>query len=294
MIGVLVRKLLRDLRVSGTIVALLLFAFQLLWARVTSRISEVLTAFRPFGVTVGAIRDIIFQGPGQVIQAIMGGEDIRIERAGDMMTVGYVHPLIVSVLCLWAVGRAAGAIAGEIDRGTMELLLAQPIRRRTVIAAHLIVDAIILPALALALWLGTCTGSAFLGAIGNEDPQLRIEPLRFLPALLMVGGLLFAVSGLTLWLSARARSQARVWGTAVTLLAAMFLINVLAQLWEPVAWLRYLTLFTYYQPQPLILDAGWFTHGIVWLRLGILYGFGSLGYALSAWTFCRRDLPAPV
>ena len=84
----------------------------------------------------------IFEGPGQVIQAIVGGADIRIESAEELMTVRhYVHPLTLTLLCLYAVGRfLASLIAGEIDRGTiLELLLAQPLRRSQVIAAHLLV-----------------------------------------------------------------------------------------------------------------------------------------------------------
>ena len=47
----------------------------------------------------------------------------------DMLSIGYVHPLMQTIFCIWAVGRASGAIAGEMDRGTMELLLAQPLAR---------------------------------------------------------------------------------------------------------------------------------------------------------------------
>ena len=48
----------------------------------------------------------------------------------DMLSIGYVHPLVQIIFCIWAVGRASGAVAGELDRGTMELLLAQPLSRR--------------------------------------------------------------------------------------------------------------------------------------------------------------------
>jgi hypothetical protein len=32
----------------------------------------------------------------------------------DMLSIGYVHPVMQFVFCISAVGRAAGAIAGEI------------------------------------------------------------------------------------------------------------------------------------------------------------------------------------
>ena len=47
---------------------------------------------------------------------------MNLDRAMDMLSIGYVHPLVQTIFCVWAVGRASGALAGELDRGTMELL----------------------------------------------------------------------------------------------------------------------------------------------------------------------------
>ena len=69
---------------------------------------------------------MFFQGPGKILRTLMGGERIQLDNAMDMLSIGYVHPLMQTIFCIWAIGRAAGAIAGEMDRGTMELLLAQP------------------------------------------------------------------------------------------------------------------------------------------------------------------------
>lgn len=291
---VLVRKLLRDIRTAWIVVVLLLFGFQVLWARVAYRISaQLLAAFQTMGIPVEALRRVIFEGPGQIIQALMGGGDVRIDHAADLVSISYVHPLTQTALCVWAIGRAAGAIAGEIDRGTMELLLAQPLRRRQVLAAHLLVDAITIPTLCLALWLGTCVGAALAGFLGAEGP-LRVDPIAFLPALINVGAFLFCVSGLTMALSAAGRSRNRVLGLAVLVALLQFLVNLIGQLWPPMAWMRPLTVFYYYQPQPMILHAEWYAEAGVWLRLAVLATVGAAGYLLALWTFCRRDLPAPL
>src|SRR5260221_3699560 len=54
---------------------------------------------------------------------------INLDHAMDMLSIGYVHPLMQTLFCIWAIGRASGAIAGELDRGTMELLLRSEERR---------------------------------------------------------------------------------------------------------------------------------------------------------------------
>lgn len=312
----LIRKLLRDVRLPLLIVALLLAVYQCLWAKITQRVTGDLV---PFFMGLAAaqkiapdqVEELLFQGPGRLARTMMGGEKIKLERAMDVMSVGYVHPLIQAILCIWAVGRASGALAGEIDRGTMELLLAQPLPRHRVLLAHLAVDLITIPVLCLSLWAGTWVGTLLTGPIGVSkealdkmppairreaqaiDPRLlEVDPAAFGPALWQVGALVFAISGLTMWLSARGRFRWRVLGAAVLLTLVQFLVNLIGQLWDAVEPLRRLTVFYYYQPQQVILGQG----GSVGATTGlaVLLAVGLAGYALALWTFCRRDLPAPL
>jgi ABC-2 type transport system permease protein len=329
----LVRKLLRDVRLPLFLVCLLLLLFQLLWARITHRIVGDIAPY--FAYLTGGpegVKDflnVVFSGPGKVVQTVIGGESIQMDRAMDILSIGYVHPLMQFVFCIWAVGRATGAVAGEIDRGTMELILAQPVPRSRLILAHFIVDLITIPVICLSLWAGTWAGYWLLGPIEAKEPpaevrrmaalnplnplarppkpdpaNLRTDPMRFGPALLSVGSLIFAVGGFTMALSARGRFRWRVLGTAVFLFLAMFLLNLLGQMWEEVfGWVRPLTVFYYYQPQQIILGQGWAVDLRVWNggqplapvpAAAVLFGVGVVGYALALRTFTRRDLPAPL
>src|SRR5262249_19690192 len=119
---------------------------------------------------------ILFKGPGKVMQTLMGGESINLENAMHMLSIGYVHPLMQTIFCIWAIGRASGAIAGEIDRGTMELLLAQPVPRWRIVLAHFLVDLLTIPVLCLSLWGGTWLGTVVVGPI-----ELQQESLAKLP-----------------------------------------------------------------------------------------------------------------
>lgn len=351
MTATLVGKLLRDVRVGLAVVALLLGAFQVLWYKIVDRLLGELTPF--FSQLAGAgglsqrdVENVIFNGPGKLVRTIIGGEQLTMDKAMDLLSIGYVHPLIQTILCVWAVGRAAGAIAGEIDRGTMELLLAQPLARFKLILAHLCVDLITIPILCLGLWAGNYIGVQLIGPIKlrplpemsqhsaqprylielgplkirtanplegalktSEESQerlrerLRVAPAEFGRGLGAVGGLIFAISGLTLWLSAAGRYRWRVLGFAVFLALVQFLVNVIGQLDESFAWLRPLTVFYYYQPQQMVLGKSWMVTLSEWNNgqplvevpaLLVLYGAGTLGYLMALWTFTRRDLPAPL
>jgi ABC-2 type transport system permease protein len=347
----LVSKLLRDLRWNLLAVMLLLGAFQVLWAKVTERILGRLTPFFTAlaglgGLSQKDIEAMVFEGPGKIMRTIIGGELIALDRAMDMLSIGYVHPLMQTLFCIWAVGRAAGAVAGEIDRGTMELLLAQPVPRWRLILAHFLVDVVTIPLLCLGLWAGNWVGAWIISPIKVEEPNLKtaipkpaylielgpfrvrvappvqklprrlteadrermrqrlaVEPLRFGKGLWLVGGLIFAVCGYTMWLSAAGRFRWRVLGLAVFLTLVQFLINILGQMWDDAAWLRPLTIFYYYQPQQLILTGDWnvtfgeWNGGAPLWRVpmpAVLFGVGALGYLMALRTLMRRDLPAPL
>lgn len=341
---ILIRKLLRDIWLALTIVCVLLAAFQCLWYKVTQRICGDLVPLitgvsQRGGVDAAAFQNIIFQGPGRILRTLMGGESIQLDNAMDMLSIGYVHPLMQTIFCIWAIGRAAGAIAGELDRGTMELLMAQPLPRSRLVLAHLCVDAVTIPILCLSLWAGNWLGAWLMGPITVqplpeltnkpaylielgpfkirlENPQLptasstpdvtdrlAVRPSAFGPALLVVGGLLFAVSGSTMWLSAAGRFRWRVLGLAVLIALVHFLVNLIGQMWDTVESLRPFTIFYYYQPQQVILGPHWNVNLSEWHggqplvgvpMLVVLYGVGFFGYGMALRTFSQRDLPGPL
>ncbi len=347
----LVRKLLRDLRTSLIGIASLLGLFQVFWYKITDRIIGEMSPFFTTLANVAGLKreDVearVFAGPARVLRSLIGGESVNLDTVMDLLSVGYVHPLMQTVFCIWAVGRAAGAIAGELDRGTMELLLAQPLPRYRLLLAHLLVDLITIPVLCLSLWAGTSLGHLLIGPIqlrpveGIKVPPsdssfvLKLGPLQlarvkdptpeviahvrsaeekeaatarrldvrladFGPGLLLVAGLIFAISGYTMALSASGRYRWRVLGLAVFITLIQFLVNLLGQMWDVVAPLRPLTIFYYYQPQQVILGSGWeaWTVPVYGWRvphLAVLVAVGVTGYSVALWIFARRDLPAPL
>jgi ABC-2 type transport system permease protein len=321
--GPLLAKLFRDVRLPLCGVLFLLAGFECLWVKITQRIAGQLVPLlmglaSAWPISRTQVESTLFEGPGKIMRTLMGGENIKLERAMDMLSVGYVHPLVITILCIWAIGRSSGAIAGEIDRGTMELLLAQPIRRPRLILAHLCIDLLTIPLLCLSLWAGTFLGVFLVGPIklSEEDLQrfpfpvhvnpeaLQLNPAAFGPGLWNVAALVFAVSGYTLWLSAAGRFRWKVMGLAVFITLLQFLVNVVGQLWDAVDVLRPFTVFYYYQPQQIILGHRWSVDlGAVWNNghplfalnvLAVLATVGVIGYGMALWTFSRRDLPAPL
>lgn len=244
MLLVLVRKLLRDLRVGLLVVCLLLGGFQFLWGKVTQQSIAVTGKLRQ---EVLILRKFFLQTEaGQLVQKLIGGDQIDFGQAQDALSIAYVHPLVQTI-----------------------------------------------PLLCLSMWTGTCLGvlTFGLGELTADIPS-PADALGFAPALANVAALLFAVTGYTMWLSACGRWRTRVMGIAVLLTLLQFLVNVIAQVWKAIEVSRPFTVFFYYQPQPLILGRA--EPAEVLRNLGSLFLIGAAGYLLALWTFCRRDLPAPL
>ena len=323
----LVRKLLKDVRGAFVAVAVILFLFSAFWVKVAQRVTtEIAPFFNALGSIQGvpkeAFDEILFKGPGKISQAVMGGADIKFDQPNDFLAVELLHPVVIILGCLWAVGRAGGAVAGELDRGTMELLLSQPVPRNRLILAHLLVDGLLIPALCLTILAGTQLGlylvgefavdysslsklpPAFLAFVKNGPPTLEVSAQRQGLALLNLGALLFATSGLAIAVSSVGRNRWRSLGVATLTGVGMFTLNVVGQLWESAAFARPFTVFFYYQPQKVWLKGDWlvdlgeaFTPGRPLLAvpvMAVLLGVGVIGYAFALTVFTRRDLPAPL
>jgi ABC-2 type transport system permease protein len=319
---VLYRKLLRDVRLPLVAVWLLLAGFGGLWVKVTvqvtTEISPVLTlAANLAGFGGNYFQDLFFEGPGKLLQTFLGGPEVKFVDPQDTLAVVAMHPLVQAIICIWAIGRGAGAVAGEIDRGTMELLLAQPVARRKVILAHLLVDLTLIPILCIALFVGLQVGVWIVGDFTvDEDvykvmhvpvpkvlPTYSVNPNVILPGLTNTAALLFAVSGYTMWLSSAGRSRTKVLGYAIMLTLTMFLVNVIGQLWDGLAFLRPFSVFYYYQPQAINMKSAWtvdpgvalFGRHLVSVNVVLFLGLvGAIGYAMALRTFVKRDVPAPL
>jgi ABC-2 type transport system permease protein len=319
---VLVRKLLRDVRWPLVVVWVILFAFSLLWVKVAQRISTEISPLMNAIMTRGNVNpkvfeQVMFKGPGRVTQSMMGGADVRFDRPNDFLAVELLHPVVLILATLWAVGRSASAISGELDRGTMELLLSQPIPRSRIVVAHFLTDCLVIPLLALSIALGTRAGLAAVGpftvdrsmldqllpgvTFPNAPTVLNVDASRQWLAILVVASLLFAMSGVTIFISSCNRSRWRTIALAAMVMLGMFAFNILGQLWDTAAVLRPCTLFYYYQPQKVWLKGEWFVNlneawpwNVSLPGIAVLLTVGSVGYIGSYIVFTRRDLPAPL
>ena len=96
------------------------------------------------------------------------------------IAVVYNEPLVVLIMTVWAVSRGSDVVSGEISRGTMEMLLAQPTSRLQILWSQAVVGLLGVVVLCVATLAGTATGiHTFRIKESPQSPSIKIPGLKF-------------------------------------------------------------------------------------------------------------------
>ncbi|MFM8998610.1 MAG: ABC transporter permease subunit [Actinomycetota bacterium] len=188
----------------------------------------------------------------------------------------FFSALGVLVFLLLSIGAGARAIGGEEEAGTLELLLAFPVRRRAVLLTKLAALAASSVAVAFVLWAGL----AIVGPVFDLD-----VPLGDLAAgivMLWLLGLAFGAIALAVGAATGRRSTALV--VTSVLAAASYLVNLFGPVVDALGPGRPLSLFRWYlDPDPL-------TTGLHAASVLVLLAVAAGATVLGLLAFERRDV----
>ena len=199
--------------------------------------------------------------------------------AAGLLAFGWNHPVAHALLTAVAITLGARAIAGEVENGAIELVLAQPVSRGEYFAAHALFGAGALMAVLVVGLLGTAIGQAVYSLDAFGLPRLAA---LFLNAFLLQ----LALFAVTLLASAFGRETGRVAIVGVLVAVISYLLNALAILWDKAAFLKPLSLHGYYDPRAVLIEGGLSAPSTV-----ILGACAAIGIAAALIRFDRRDLP---
>ncbi|HEV8699531.1 MAG TPA: ABC transporter permease subunit [Candidatus Limnocylindrales bacterium] len=239
----------------------------------------------------GSLLPIIYDAFGQQFKDLMASGLIPQQMAqfggGDIFSLtgsvalGFIHPFAVALNLVFSVGFAGAAIAGERQRGTLEVLLARPISRRRAYATALVATALFVSATVAGLTLGALAGTAATGRIDELGPQNL--PLLWLNAVLLY--MAFAAVALAASVSFDRLTPAL--GIALAFVLVSYFLEALGSLWPDAAYLQDYSLFHY-------LDARGVLTGLPEARnFAILAAVALAAVAYALVMFPRRDLAAP-
>jgi ABC-2 type transport system permease protein len=198
------------------------------------------------------------------------------------VALGAVHPIAIALEIVYPVGFAAAAIAGERQRGTLEVLLSKPLSRRSLFLTLLVAIIGAAVVTTVATIAGTVVGAALYDVAGGLDAG----ELAFLGVNTVL--LLSALGGVSLAASASFDRLTPAIGISLAVTLAGYVLDILGTLWPDAAFLQPYSPFHYLRPLEILAGKG-NVYDLLVLAAVLAV---SAGYGL--WRFPRRDLAAPI
>jgi ABC-2 type transport system permease protein len=202
---------------------------------------------------------------------------------GDFTTFGgfvgaeYLSFIWVVIVAAFVIAFTSGALAKELEQGTLELILAYPLGRVRFFASKLAALVI-----GLAVIVVATVGGIWFGALSQH---LSVGPNAYLAVGALGLAFALAIGGYGFLFSAAASERAPAAGATAALTVLFYAVHFAAQTWDPFKGLSRLTLFNYYLPQDAI------NLGRVDLAsIAVLLGVALIGTIAAAVIFRLRDL----
>jgi ABC-2 type transport system permease protein len=238
-------------------------------------------------IPMPAFQDVLLRAIPKDWQRLSGVPFTEVATHAGRVALAFVDPVVVLAATVWGITRGSDAVSGQLERGTMEMVLAAPVRRVAVFVTQALATTAAAAVLCAVLFLAVWTAIAFGPWAG------KVDPLRFLPAAANVFGLMVCMAGISAGVSAADSYRWRTVGILCGFYVFSILAKLVGRLSKPLWWAGYLSFLNAYEPQRLVGDAA-----ESWRLLAeydaVLIGVGVVAYAIGAVLFARRDLPAPL
>jgi ABC-type transport system involved in multi-copper enzyme maturation permease subunit len=232
------------------------------------------------GLEISPMISSLVEGMPANVRRMIGQEALSMLTVEGAAAFGFNHPLVLVIMAIAAITIPARHIAGEVENGTLELLLSFPLERVRLLLQLFASGALFLLLIAL-LALASSLGSiAFFHRL-SADTALTLAGIACNLWLLFT-----LVASLALLLSSFGREANKVALRAAGATLVFYLLHYLSSMWEAIAFTKPFNIFTYFQPTALM--SGQRSLGLHAAVLSVLI---VVLLAASAFQFSRRDVP---
>lgn len=208
----------------------------------------------------------------------LGGDYLRAGNIPALITIGYKHPFVLFLYMFFAVSVPTGLLAGEVQKGSMELILSRRISKMQVYICAGLITVTGMFALVMIMFLGTVTS---INIFDFGKPM----PLDMFFRIAIDGGIFASTIGAIALLCAALFSSRNIAsGIAVAFLVINYFISIFSQWWPRMAFLKNVTIFKFVAGPEII--TGWPVRNMC--ALAVIFFIAVISGAII-WK--RRDLP---
>jgi ABC-2 type transport system permease protein len=264
----LIAKTVREVWLSTLLFALALAAFEVLFARILPAFLEEFSD-----------QWLEFKFVQNILKALLGTEaDSAIGRSA-LAAIAWVHPVVLALIWAHAITFCTRLPAGEVDRGTVDVLLSLPVSRRRLYICETVV------------WLVTGMFVIAMGLAGSliggwSVPQdLKVKPEYLIIIISNLFCMYFAVAGIACLVSSMSNRRGRAVSVVFAIVVASLFLSFLAQFSDLAHRLSFLSVLSYYQPLPILRDGTWPVTDML-----VLSAVGAVAALAGLLIFTRRDI----
>lgn len=216
-----------------------------------------------------------------LIKVALGAEMVGPISSTTLATFALGHPLLWALSWTLLLTIGTGVVAGEIGRGTADLLLTLPLSRGCVYRSASLVCVAVALFISVVPLFGLWLGNRFFPL---DEP---LEFHRFWPLTANLAALNLAILGLTLGVSSLVARRGTAIGIVLAGLLFSDLMNFLSQFWAAVRPFAFLGFLHYYKPLPIVRSGAFPARDVA-----ILLAVAVVSWTAGLWHFRRRDIPA--
>ena len=220
--------------------------------------------------------DAIMESMPEALARLFMGDVVNLTSPEGYLNSQLFILVLPLLFLVFTIGRGSGAIAGEEERGTLDLLLSLPVRRSQVVLEKFVAMVAATMALGFVSWLSMAAAAL---AVGMEIDFVRLGEVTLSCTLL---GLAFGAMALALGCAKGSRGLCL--GVTSALAIAAYFLNALAPIAESLEPAQKLSPFYLY------IGADPLTSGLNFVHAGVLTGLTTGFLAIGVVLFGRRDL----
>jgi hypothetical protein len=213
------------------------------------------------------------------VKVLLGGEALQLGNIAGLMAIGYQEPFILLLYMLFAVGVPTALLAGETQKGNMELILSRQVTKTSVYICATMITIIGMAALVLVMFMGTVVATNLY----EFDQKV---PLYSFFILAINGGILASTAGGIAMLSAACFQRTTAVSLTIAFLVINYIVNIVATWWPSMAWLYPATIFYYVGDPKIFIETAWPLGD-----MGVLVTLLITSTVLGGIIWQRRDLP---
>jgi len=215
----------------------------------------------------------------RIFKAMVGEDIFQMITPTALNAVAYIHPITLVVLLAYAVVLPSGVIVGQIDRGTIDFVLATPLTRRkmmaTTIASSLLGGAVLVVSCLVGTWLGIRYTQL------DEPPDFHAIAICAVNLYVLYA----VVLGYSLFFSAVSSLRSWAVGWAIGVSLAGYLVHFFSEYWEWMQKIAFLGPLDYFHPVKIAASGQWPVRDMIVLAVA-----AAVLMLASTLAFCRRNI----